>query len=131
MSAKVFKVDNISVTVFGTAIDGIVEVDLPRANNRDKKHVTTVEGVVGFTSQIIAGEVTFKITTMSNQYHWLSSIVDDVTTGTVVFSMPGAVYTMYNAIIASVEPDSVKDETPTATVKVLYCKVSTAENGYE
>lgn len=130
VETKVFKVDNIAVTVFGKPIDCIVEFQPPQAANREKEAVETVEGCVGYTSKIITGESEFKISTMSTKYNWLCSIVDTIETGTIIFSMPGAVYTMYNAIVATVTTDSVSDSTPTATVKILYTHVTTNENAY-
>ena len=131
MAAKVFKVDNMGVNVFGTQIDGLVEFKPPQAANREKSAVETTEGCVGYSSRIISGETTFSITTMSNQYIWLSSLVDTIQTGTIVFTMPGAVYTMYNAIVSTVEPDTASDGTPGATVTIMYTYVTTDVNAYD
>lgn len=131
MDAKVFKVDNVSVSVFGKEIEGIVEFSPPIAANREKSPVETVAGTVGYSSKIVSGETTFKITTLSSSYDYLCSIVDSMEIGTVVFSMPGAIYTMINSVISKVETDSVSNEAPSATITVLYSRAKTKRTGYE
>ena len=130
MEAKVFKVDNISVSVFGKVIEGVIEFSPPIAGNREKSPVETVTGTVGYSSKIISGETSFKITTLSDSYDYLCSIVDTIELGVVVFSMPGAIYTMHNAIIAKVDTDSASDEAPSATIKVLYTRAITKRGHY-
>jgi len=130
MDAKVFKVDNIAITVYGNIIEGVIEFTPPIAGNREKSSVDTVQGCVGFSSKIISGETTFKITTLSDSYEYLCSIVDTISLGTIVFSMPGATYTMLNAIIAKVETDSASSEAPSATITVKYTRANTKRGSY-
>lgn len=131
MEAKVFKVDNISVSVFGKEMEGVIEFTPPIAANREKTPVETVAGTVGYSSKIISGETSFKISTLSDSYEYLCSIVDTLEIGTVVFSMPGATYTMINAVISKVDTDTVSSEAPSATATVLYSRAKTKRTGYE
>lgn len=127
---KVFEVDKISVSVYGNAIDGVVSIDPPQAANREKTAIETVTGCAGYNSRIITGESSFEITAISDSYDYLNQIVDSMELGTIVYTIPGTIYTMLNAVIAKVEPSSVSDSAPTVTVSVLYQRVTTKKGSY-